>query len=58
MRQHSKKVFHIYNSVFPYLCRVSYLSCGDQGPALSKHAANPRPWIIENRVVRGGILTQ
>lgn len=29
-----------------------------RGPALSKHSANPRPWIIENRVVRGGIYAR
>ncbi|HHV34671.1 MAG TPA: cell division protein FtsI [Syntrophomonadaceae bacterium] len=29
-----------------------------RGPALSKHGANPRPWIIENRVVRGGIYAR
>lgn len=26
-----------------------------RGPALSRDQANPRPWILENRVIRGGI---
>lgn len=29
-----------------------------QGPSLNSHNANPRPWIVENRVVRGGIFAR
>ncbi|HHW29065.1 MAG TPA: hypothetical protein GXX21_05900 [Syntrophomonadaceae bacterium] len=43
--------FLIYAGYLIYLVLV-------RGPALSKHAANPRQWIIENRIVRGGILTR
>jgi len=43
--------FLIYAGYLVYLVVV-------KGPALSKHAANPRQWIMENRIVRGGILTR
>jgi peptidoglycan glycosyltransferase len=43
--------FLIYSGYLIHLVLV-------RGPALSKHGANPRPWIIENRVVRGGIYAR
>ena len=43
--------FLIYGGYLIYLGLV-------RGPALSKHGANPRPWIIENRVLRGGIFAR
>lgn len=29
-----------------------------KGPDLNRHSANPRPWVIENRVIRGGIYAR
>lgn len=43
--------FMIYTGYLIYLVLV-------RGPALSKHGANPRPWIIESNVVRGGIYAR
>lgn len=58
MRQAVKKFlifigacFLIYAGYLIYLVIV-------QGPALSIHGANPRPWIIESNVVRGGIYAR
>jgi peptidoglycan glycosyltransferase len=57
--RHTVKRFFIFITVC-FLIYAGYLIylVVIQGPTLSKHAANPRPWIIENRVVRGGILTR
>lgn len=43
--------FLIYSGYLIYLVLV-------RGPELSTHGANPRPWIIESRVVRGGIYAR
>jgi peptidoglycan glycosyltransferase len=37
-----------------YACYIIYITM-IKGPDLNRHSANPRPWIIENRVNRGGI---
>lgn len=43
--------FLIYAGYIVYLTVI-------KGPSLNSHSANPRPWIIENRVVRGGIFAR
>lgn len=58
MRNTVKKFFIFI--IVCFLIYAGYLIClvVVRGPALSKHAANPRQWIMENRIVRGGILTR
>lgn len=58
MRQAVKK-FLVFIAVC-FVIYAGYLICLViiQGPVLSNHGANPRPWIIESRVVRGGIYAR